>query len=193
MVLLFFKEGLIMKYSPKKFDTAIRAIYSIALISSFVIMMIPAKGALSSVLSSVALLLLGVSLMLFIKYDATKYEYILLERNGTFDFYVNKINGRRGAYVCYFPISDCVAHGEFGDTTRTELNAKYNSCSFSKYVQNFLSGKRYFAFFAHEGKHQCIVFEPNDEIIRIFNEFAGKRVIDGEITVENVENEQKEA
>ena len=132
-----------MKYSPKKFDTAIRAIYSIALISSFVIMMIPAKGALSSVLSSVALLLLGVSLMLFIKYDATKYEYILLERNGTFDFYVNKINGRRGAYVCYFPISDCVAHGEFGDTTRTELNAKYNSCSFSKYVQNFLSGKKY--------------------------------------------------
>jgi hypothetical protein len=178
-----------MKYSPKKFDTGIRAIYSTSLVLSFILMMVPVKGATSSVLSSIALILLGVSVMLFIKYDATSYEYILLERNGTFDFYVNKISGRRGAYVCYFPISDCVCHGAFTDTTRSELNAKYNDCSFSKYVQNFMTGKRYFALFAHEGRHQCVVFEANEEMIRLFENFAGKRVIDGEIQVQEVENE----
>ena len=164
-----------MKYSPKRFDTGIRVIYSASLILSVVLMMIPATGARSSILSSAALLLLAVALFLFVKYDATSYEYILLERNGTFDFYVNKISGRRGAYACYFPISDCVAHGEFTDTTRTELNSKYSGCTFSKYVQNFMSGKKYFALFEHEGRHQCIVFEPNEEIIKIFEDFAGKR------------------
>ena len=179
-----------MKYSPKRFGTGIRAIYCIALISSFVLMMIPAKGAISSVLSSIALILLGVSLMLFIKYDATKEEYILIERNGTVDFYVNKISGRRGAYACYFPISDCVCHGDFKDTTRSELNAKFGNCSFSKYVQNFMSGKKYFALFTHESGYQCVVFEPNDEIIRLFEEFAGKRPLNLEIDAEQgTENE----
>ncbi len=178
-----------MKYSPKRVDTGIRVIYSISLIASIVLMMVPAKGSLSSVLSSIALLLLALAIFLFIKYDATTYEYILIERNGTFDFYVNKINGRRGAYVCYFPLSDCVAHGAFGDNTRGELNNKYSSVSFSKYVQNFMSGKRYFALFTHEGRYQCIVFEPNDEIIKLLEDFAGKRPVreDEEIEIENVE------
>ena len=164
-----------MKYSPKRFDTGIRALYCIALISSFVLMMIPAKGATSSLLSSIALILLAVSLVLFIKYDATKYEYILIERNGTFDFYVNKISGRRGAYACYFPISDCLAHGEVTDTTRSELSAKYSGCTFSKYVQNFISCKGYYALFENNGRYQCVIFEPNEEIIKIFESVAGKR------------------
>ena len=94
-----------MKYSPKRFDTGIRALYCIALISSFVLMMIPAKGATSSLLSSIALILLAVSLVLFIKYDATKYEYILIERNGTFDFYVN--NGLNHTWFLIFYIKTC--------------------------------------------------------------------------------------
>ena len=182
-----------MKYSPKRVDTSVRVIYSISLICSVVLMMVPAKGSLSSVLSSIALLLLALSIFLFIKYDATTYEYILIERNSTFDFYVNKINGRRGAYVCYFPLSDCVAHGEFGDNTRQELINKYSSVSFSKYVQNFLSAKRYFALFSHEGRYQCVVFEPNSEIIKLFEDFAGKRPASSEIEIEDVEkNDENE-
>ncbi len=182
-----------MKYSPKRVDTSIRVIYSISLIASIVLMMVPAKGYLSSILSSIALLLLALAIFLFIKYDATAYEYILIERNGTFDFYVNKISGRRGAYVCYFPLSDCVAHGAFGDNTRTELNNKYSSVSFSKYVQNFMSGKRYFALFSHEGRYQCIVFEPNDEIIKLFEDFAGKRPASSDIEIEdNAQNQENE-
>jgi hypothetical protein len=52
-----------------------------------------------------------------------------------------------------------------------------------------MTGKRYFALFAQEGRHQCVVFEANEEMIRLFENFAGKRVIDGEIQVQEVENE----
>ncbi len=164
-----------MKYSPKKFDTKIRAVYSISLIIALGLMMLPAKGFASTLLSSVALLLIGVSIMLFVKYDATRYEYILMERNGTLDFYVNKISGRRSAYAVYFPLTDCAEIGRFGESTRGELNARYQGCRITKYVQNFLSSKDiHYALFKAEYGYECVVFEPDTAFVTLMKEYLGK-------------------
>ena len=177
-----------MNYSPKHNDIKMRAVYGFLIVLGLALNFV-GEGLVKTVLSAVSLILLAVGLYLFVKHDMTTYTYILMENEGRVDFYIDRVVGKRGAYVCYFPISDCVCHGTFTDTTRSELNAKYNDCSFSKYVQNFMTGKRYFALFAHEGRHQCVVFEANEEMIGIFENFAGKRVIDGEIQVQEVENE----
>lgn len=153
-----------------------RGLYCALLFGALLCIGIEFDGIIKPILSGVGLILLALSIFFFVKYDATMLEYILLERNGTLDFYVNKIVGRRGAYVVYFPLTDCVEHGAFNKDTRSALLERHKGCRFSKYVQNFISAKElYYAVF--EGKDGCfdvIVFEPSKEMIHLFESFAKK-------------------
>lgn len=184
------KKGYKMKYSPKKFDTAVRVIYSACLVFSFVFMMIKPGGMIGSILPSLALILLAASLYLFIKYDCTSYEYILIERNGTLDFYVNKISGKRGTYICYYPLSDCIEIKPFAASTKEEIRKRYKNSRFSKYVQNFISSKElYYALFQNDGFYDCVIFEPNGDFIKLMLDYVGKAPI---ITLHNPEDEDAE-
>lgn len=164
-----------MKYSPKKTDTTVRVLYSASFVAGIALMIFPAEGARAAIFSACALILLAIGIFMFVKYDCSIYEYILLERNGTFDFYVNKLTGKRGTYVCYFPLTDCVETGSYKEDTRKKLLDKYPSLRFAKYVQNFISSKNlFYAIFRNDGALECVIFEPNEEFIRLFEEFAGK-------------------
>lgn len=164
-----------MKYSPPKTDSRARLLYCLCLIGSAVCLVAKADGLSATILSSFGLVLLVASIYLFVKYDMTSYEYILIERNGTFDFYVNKITGRRGNYACYFPLSDCLEIAEYKESTKEELLKKHAACKISKYVQNFLSEKNlYYALFRNGTSLDCIVFEPSEEMVKLISDFAGK-------------------
>lgn len=164
-----------MKYSPKKFDTPIRVLYSSMLIISVVCMMINVSGLAKTLLSSVSLVLLACSLYLIIIYDSTSYEFILMERNGTLDFYVNKITGRRGAYVVYYPLTDCIECGKYESTTRAQLDEKYSHYRIFKYVQNFISSKEiYYAVFKNNDRYETVIFEGNAEFMALMTSYRGK-------------------
>ena len=165
-----------MKYSPKKQDPIVRLIYGSCFIVTIALMLFhPTKGAWSSILSSVSLITLFVAMILFIKYDCTAYEYILMERNDTLDFYVNRIVGKRGSYCVYFPLTDCVEIGKYDDSARASVRARYQDARFPKYVQNFISGKDfYYALFKGAEFHECVIFEADDAFITLMKEYAGK-------------------
>lgn len=135
----------------------------------------PSNGLLSSILSSVALVTLFVGMVLFIKYDCTRYEYILLERNGTLDFYVNKIVGKRGSYCVYFPLTDCIEIGLFDENVRNSIRAKYPKSRFPKYAQNFISARElYYALFTGPEFYDCVILECDEQFISLMKEYMGK-------------------
>ena len=164
-----------MKYSPKKTDSVARLLYAGALLGGFVLMFIPAEGLKATLFCALALVLISIGIFIFIKYDCTRYEYILLERNDTFDFYVNKLSGRRGTYVCYFPLTDCVEFGEYKDDIKTSLVDKRQGTRVSRFVQNFISGKNlFYAVFKNDNAFDLVVIEANDEIKKMFELYASK-------------------
>ncbi len=166
-----------MKYSPKKYDNMVRAIYGVCLIITVALLLFHPKGGMwSTILSSVALITLFTAMVLFIKYDCTSYEYILLERNGTLDFYVNRIVGKRGSYCVYFPVTDCIEMGLYDENVRANIRAKYQNSRFSKYTQNFLTGKNfYYALFEGPEFYECVIFEPDDAFIEFMKKYFGKK------------------
>ncbi len=165
-----------MKYSPKKTDSSVRVLYFSMLFVSVTLMMINSSGLVRTILYSVALILMAVSVFFFIKYDATTYEYILIERNGTLDFYVNKITGKRGAYVVYYPITDCVKMGRYQRELHSELKGQYKDLRVGRYVQNFISSKErfYLVFQNKDGYYDAIVFEANDKMAEMLSAYYEK-------------------
>lgn len=157
-----------MKYSPKKTDSTVRLVYSVLLIIGFVLMMYSGTGYISIITRSLSLVFIAVSLYIFIRYDCTVYEYILIERNSTLDFYVNRLTGKRGSYVCYFPLTDA---RDFGDYSGTDaIEKKFPSVRFSKYIQNFMSAKELsYVVFEKDGAFDCIIFEPSKEMANLIS------------------------
>lgn len=154
-----------MKYSPKKTDLKIRIIYGALFVLAVFCMLFNFDPSIKVYFSSVGLLSLVSSLYLFIKLEFTTYEYILIERNDTLDFYVNKIVGRRGNYVCYFPLSDALELCEYTSESKARLKEQYKNPLIYKYNQNVLCGKRYALVFENDNLPCVIVIEPNDELI----------------------------
>ena len=177
-----------MKYSPNKNDSLVRLIYGICFFVTFALLLYRHDGIWSSVLSSVSLICLFCGMILFIKYDCTRYEYVLIERNGTLDFFVNRIVGKRGSSCVYYPMTDAIELGSYGEKTRSDITAKYQEVRFSKYVQNFLSGKSfYYVLFKGKDFYDCVVFECEDEaFIENINQYIGKAPI---ITFDDGEEE----
>lgn len=156
-----------MKYSPKKTDKAASIAYVGALVASLICFSINSSGYFRTVLFSIGLILMATGIYLFVKYSCTCYEYILMERNGTLDFYINKIVGRRGAYVVYYPLTDCVKAGKYTDDMRERLKGELKDLRVSSYVQNFISAKNkyYLVFENKDGYYDAVIFEPSEEMV----------------------------
>ena len=168
-----------MKYSPNKNDRLVRAIYGACFFLTLALLLFHPSGFWSSIFSSVALITLFCGMVLFIKYDCTRYEFVLIERNGTLDFFVNRIVGKRGSYCVYYPMTDALELGSYGKTTKADINARYHEVRFSKYVQNILTGKDfYYILFKGKDFYDCVVFECDDEsFISNIKEYIGKEPI----------------
>ena len=158
-----------MKYSPKKIDTVARLVYSALLIVGFILMSIPFSGYVSIFTDTLAVFCIVASLYFFIRYECNTYEYILIERNSTLDFYVNKLTGKRGAYVCYFPLTDAQEIGKF--ESREKIIEKHGKVGFYKYIQNPFNSKNvHYILFRDKESLDCILFEPSEEMVRLISE-----------------------
>ena len=152
-----------MKYIPKKADLKARILYASLFIISVFCMMIDFVPRLKPIFSSIGLVCLVASLYLFIRFEFTIYEYILIERNKTLDFYVNKITGRRSSYVCYFPLTDACEIRSYTKNLKKEICEKYKNVSFYKYNQNIFLKEKQVVIFNNDGKYIAIVFEPDEK------------------------------
>ncbi|MGM9646003.1 MAG: hypothetical protein ACI3XS_04890 [Eubacteriales bacterium] len=151
-----------MKYSPKRTDNAIRAIYAVLLITT-VLFAGTGSGITKAILSSLALISLTASLYLFIRYDMTSYTYILSEKNGGYDFYIDKYVGKRGGYVCFYPISDSVMFEKYEKSMKKSLRQKYGNVHFYNYSQNIIKADKSIIVFENTDYFDAVIFEPDKD------------------------------
>ncbi len=159
-----------MKYTPARTDIRYRAIYCILLIASIICFFIKPNGILYTVLQSLGLLLITASLAMFIRYESITYSYLLIEKNGHFDFYVDRTYGRRGSYVCYFPLRDTVKIVKKTDSTRAELRKEFKNIYFYNYGKNAFCGEKYIIVFANGERYDAIIFEPDSNFVSLIEE-----------------------
>ena len=165
-----------MKFIPARKDTKIRIIYSALLIGAIICFSPIASGIIHTVMQSLGIVVLTSSLAIFIKYESTTFSYILIEKNGHFDFYIDKHVGKRGAYVCYFPVSDAVKIVKLTDTAKDELRTEYENIYFYNYGKNVFCGEKHIIVFKNESKYDAVIFEPDEKFVTLIKEDMEKHL-----------------
>ena len=153
-----------MKYTPPRNDMKIRAIYCFLFMLAVIGLLIPHNGLITTAIQIVAFMLLTAAVFIFIKYEVYTYTYIIMERNGTLDFYVNKVTGKRGSYVCYFPLTDAVYFEKLEKGYNTSLRKTYENIGFYKYNKNIFTGEKYIIIFENGSRYDAVIFEPGNEL-----------------------------
>jgi len=164
-----------MKYTPKKKDVTIRAIYFILFVFSIFSMNI-GKGYVKTIFYCLSILSLVASLYLLIRYEFYRYEYIITDKDDKYYFYINKYIGRRGAYVCYFSMDDAVEIKTKSEISKKELQKQYDKISFNSYCQNITITKdRTYLIFKDDDSYICLVLEMSGDIVNEINEYIKKK------------------
>ena len=143
---------------------AMRVIYGFLITSGFVMMSV-GEGLAKTVLSSLALVFLATGLYLFIRYEMTTYTYIAMENDNRIDFYVDREVGKRGGYVCYFPLSDCRELSPLTKGKKSEIRAKYGKSFFYNYCHNRIGVKKHIIVFENDGFHDCIICQLDEKAL----------------------------
>jgi len=159
-----------MKYTPPRTDIKIRGIYCFLFMIAIIGLVTPLEGITATVMQFIAFFVLTAALFLFIKYETITYTYILAERNGSLDFYVNRMTGKRGSYVCYFPLTDAVYFERLEKGYGAALREKYKDISFYKYNKNIFTGEKYVIVFENGSKYEAVIFEPGTELFAVIKE-----------------------
>ena len=139
-----------MKYTPKHTDNLLRAIYGSLIVASFVLMGF-GTGLVRTILMSLSVVFLAVGLFLFIRHEITTYSYIVMENGERLDFYVDKLTGKRGAYVCYYPMTDALTIEKYEKGIRKKLEQKYGKTFVYRYCHNIFCGEKYLVVFQNNG------------------------------------------
>ncbi len=147
-----------MKFSPNHNDNRIRAIYGGFIVIAFA-MMCFGTGLVRTVLLSLSIVFLGVGLYLFIRCDMTTYTYIVTRKGERLDFYIDKSFGKRGAYVCYYPLTDAVSLEKYERSKRKALKEKHGKVFIYNYCHNKLVGEKYIFTFKNEGYFDSVIIE----------------------------------
>ena len=147
-----------MRFSPIHQDNIIRAIYGTLVLSSFVLMSL-GTGIVHTIFMCISVVFLCTGLFLFTKTDLTTYTYIVMENDSRLDFYVDKKTGRRGAYVCYYPLCDTVAFEKCHRGIKKEIRQKHGKVFFYNYCHNRFCGEKYMLVFENEGYCDAIICE----------------------------------
>ena len=151
-----------MNYSPKHNDTVMRVIYS-GLIVCGLIMYTLGEGIAKIVFTTLSLAFIATGLYLFIKHDLTTYTYIVMENEGRLDFYVDKAVGRRGAYVCYYPVCDIVLVEKYEKGIAKRLNNEYGKTFVYKYYHNRFVKEKHIILFKNQGYYDAVVCQLSNE------------------------------
>ena len=161
-----------MQYTHKKNSGVVRALYIFLIGLGFAIAFIPFKGLAGSIMSTVAMASIIVGMVVFMKYEATVFSIVINARETDFDFFINKVIGKRGAYACYFLVSDAIKVVKYdGKGSRAELEKEYSGIGFHYYVHNFKSKDRYAIIFLLDGKYDALVVELSPEALAQIEHF----------------------
>ena len=158
-----------MKYTPKFKDKKLRFIYAALFIITAVCLLSPTSGIVATVFSSVALISVISASFLFIKYEVTFFTYILIDRNSTVDFYVEKRSGKRGAYVCYYPTSDIKEIVKADKDTKASLKDRYKNIYFFNYSKNVFCEEKYYIVFENQNRFDAVQIEPDEAFLNFLN------------------------
>lgn len=145
-----------MNYTPKHQDNRMRLIYGCLIVCAFVFLS-TGEGLIKTILMSLGMICLSIGLFLFIRHDLTSYSYIVLENEDRLDFYISKVTGRRGYYVCYYPLSDAVLLEKYEKGKKKELYDKYGKVFVYTYAHNKFSGEKYILMFKNDGYYDAVV------------------------------------
>jgi hypothetical protein len=161
-----------MQYTHKKNSGIVRALYICLIGIGFAIAFIPFKGLTGSIMSTVAMASIIVGMVVFMKYEATVFTIVINARETDYDFFISKAIGRRGAYACYFLVSDAIKVVKYdGKDSRAELEKEYSGIGFHYYVHSFKSKDRYAIIFLLDGKYDALVVELSKEALAQIEHF----------------------
>ena len=123
-------------------------------------------------MSTVAIISILGGMMIFMKYEATVYSIVINARETDFDFFISKAIGRRGAYICYFYVSDALKVVKYdGASSKDEISKEFNGIVFHSYVHSLNSKDRYAIIFKLDGRYDALVIELNNEALARLNGF----------------------
>ena len=145
-----------------------RAIYGSLLVAAFILMGF-GTGYVRAILMSLSVLCLGAGMYLFIKHEITTYSYIVMENDSRLDFYVDKTTGKRGAYVCYYPLCDALAIIKYEKGTKKEIRSKYGKAFTYNYCHNRFCGEKYIIVFQNDTHRDAVICQlekPHAEYIK---------------------------
>ena len=161
-----------MQYSHKKNSALCKFIYLTSICLGFVCAFINVTGILASVFSVLSIALIMGGMFIFMKYDATTYTVVVNAKETDFDFFISKAVGKRGAYICYFLISDALKIVKYnGSSTKEELKLEYNGILFHNYFHGFNSKDRYALIFKLDDKLDALIIELNEEALKQLEHF----------------------
>lgn len=145
-----------MNYSPRHNDTKMRAIYGVLVVLAFAFMNI-GTGLVQTIFMSLSVICLCFGVFLFIRHDMTTYTYIVYDNEGELEFFVDKATGKRNAYVCYYPLCDCVTLLKYEKGTKKEIEEKYGKTFFYNYCHNRFSYEKYIIVFQNNGYCDAVI------------------------------------
>lgn len=151
-----------MKFSPKHEDNVVRAIYG-ALIVMAVAFANIGTGLTRTIFMCLAVVCLGIGLFLFMSHEMTTYTYIAIEKDKGIDFYVDKAIGKRGAYVCFFPLCDCVALEKYEKGAKKKLATTHGRVSFYNYCHNVFCGEKYVMVFKNDDHCDAVICQLDEK------------------------------
>lgn len=161
-----------MQYSHKKKSALYKFTYLTSICLGFVCAFINVTGILASVFSVLSIALIMGGMFIFMKYDATTYTVVVNAKETDFDFFISKAVGKRGAYICYFLISDALEIVKYkSSTTKDELKYQYKGLLIHNYVHNFNSKDRYAIIFKLDDKLDALVVELNEDALKQLEHF----------------------
>lgn len=154
-----------MNYSPQHNDVKMKGIY-FSLIAIGLSLNLAGSGVVKTILSSLSLILLSTGLFLFIKHGMTTYTYIAMENGNRIDFYINRTVGKRGAYVCYYPLSDLVAAEKYEKGIKSKVKEEHGKVFFYNYCHNLFSKEKQILVFQNDGYCDAVIVELSQECFK---------------------------
>ena len=192
-----------MNYTPKHTDKAVRALYLGLFLLGVVTMFLKGEGTLGTVFVCVSIVSLVCSLYFVVRYELTTYSYIVNEKDGKYDFAVNKSVGKRGSYVCYYKASDIVKIEEYTSESKEILKKDFSNIFFYNYTHSLFEKKKQVIIFKNSLHYDAVILELDDECYAymksiIEKEKARKQEIpyyglDEDATINIVDDEQNDA
>lgn len=160
-----------MTYTPKHNDKSLRTIYMVLFFVSIIAIILNGirKDNYSWLYISIAMLSLVGFLVMLISFELTTYSYILNAKSKSYDFFVDRSVGKRGGYVCFFPLSDLVFLTKNDESTRERLREKYKKIQFNRYVHNIFSKQTYILVFKNTNYYDAVIIEANDTYLAFLN------------------------